>query len=91
MAGGKRFGGVNHPTPFAQHCVRKRQGLSVKFGTRPKRLDSLTTAPEYPYSPGLVYISLYPVEFYTHPITFAVRQILLRLLDNFNAYNAKVT
>ena len=74
----------------------------MKFGTRPKRLDSLTTAPEYPYSPGRAYLwyevhlwykvpRLYPVEFYTHPITFAVRQILLRLLDNFNAYNAKGT
>ena len=82
---------VNHPTPFAQHCASKRQELSVKFGTRPKRLDSLISAPEYPYSLGLVYISLYPVELDAHPITFCFWPLLLCLTDNFYASNAKGT
>ena len=50
---------ISHPTPFAQHCASKRRGLSVKFDTRPKRLDSHITAPEYPYSPGRAYSPLF--------------------------------
>ena len=67
-----------------------RRGLSVKFGTRPNVWTRLL-----PLQNTLirrdVLTRLYPVEFLLIRLLFAICQLLRRLLDNFNAYNAKVT